>query len=567
MKELDQLVENFFQPKQESITLESLLGMVEEQICEMKKVTLEVKDGEVVALKEEDGKNTLTVAALPDIPVSELGWSSLQTDDEGKEIPSAQRQQLMDFLKNIQGEDLQQKLKSLSDFYELNESTLSKISGGSSSGAISKALSYLTFYKTLTSIITNFNSASAGFAFESFLAVLLGGQQIATGNATIADFTTAPPDSTPVSLKLYKEGQLKVGGSYTDLVNDLVGNGAMQYVCVTKRLSGSDLNVSGTLTFYRFTFNLDNVFNIISRSSGQSPKCILLPRVFMRTKGEQFGQDIAKKKSIPSAQELENEFWDRAESVLDDPAVKARMKDDGVDFSWEPVKQAVDWANNDDLFYSEKKKIRGRTRLNPKKLQSALSGLFGPEGEDAVGLLLAVLDAVNNELIKKYAPTKDDENRRKELNKQYFYGKKSDQALVEASRKFYQNASDDLKRECLKVSLGYIDTRHFELNENMIKSIDKIAQPTPGQLFPEGQTDVRIGAIEIGYEKINTMLQNITSIINESVFDIFNNLKALTSNIQGYFAGGLDNDVQADTAITAANNIETKTKEVKSKTT
>ena len=255
MKELDQLVENFFQPKQESITLETLLEMVEEQICEMRKVTLEVKDNEIVSLKEEEGQNTLTVAALPDIPVSELGWSSLQTTEEGREIPSAQRQQLMSFLQNIEGKDLQAKLKSISDFYKLDESTLSKISTGSSSNAISKALSYLTFYKTLTTIIANFNSAAAGFSFESFLAVLLGGQQIATGNATIADFTTA--DGTPVSLKLYKEGQLEVGGSYTDLANDLVDRGSMQYVCVTKALTGSDMNVSGTLTFYRFNFNLE----------------------------------------------------------------------------------------------------------------------------------------------------------------------------------------------------------------------------------------------------------------------------------------------------------------------
>ena len=63
MKELDQLVENFFQPKRESITLESLLEMVEEQICEMRKVTLEVKDSEIVSLKEEDGKNTLTAVS------------------------------------------------------------------------------------------------------------------------------------------------------------------------------------------------------------------------------------------------------------------------------------------------------------------------------------------------------------------------------------------------------------------------------------------------------------------------------------------------------------------------
>lgn len=69
-------------------------------------------------------------------------------------------------------------------------------------------------------MITNFNASSAGFNFEAFLAVLLGGSQIpASGATTIADLTTS--DGTPISLKLYNEKTVKAGGSYNDLISDL----------------------------------------------------------------------------------------------------------------------------------------------------------------------------------------------------------------------------------------------------------------------------------------------------------------------------------------------------------
>ena len=55
----------------------------------------------------------------------------------------------------------------------------------------------------MTQVITSFNASAAGFTFESFLAVLLGGSQIATGAGTIADFRTGQGE--PVSLKLYKK--------------------------------------------------------------------------------------------------------------------------------------------------------------------------------------------------------------------------------------------------------------------------------------------------------------------------------------------------------------------------
>ena len=132
----------------------------------------------------------------------------------------------------------------------MDDATIKGLTEGTAAENISKTMSYLVFFKTLTQIITNFNAASAGFSFESFLAVLLGGKQIATGNQTIADLTDR--NGTPISLKLYKEGKLEVGGSFTDLMVDLENLGEMQYICTTKDLTGEGLDQEGRLTFYRF---------------------------------------------------------------------------------------------------------------------------------------------------------------------------------------------------------------------------------------------------------------------------------------------------------------------------
>ena len=125
---------------------------------------------ELRMLVEQTG-GTLTLSSIPDIPISEIGWSKLNTKD-GKEVPSEARAQLGQFLDNIPGNDIQGKLKSLSDFYNMDDATIKSMTEGTAAENISKTMSYLVFFKTLTQIITNFNAASAGFTFESFLAVL-----------------------------------------------------------------------------------------------------------------------------------------------------------------------------------------------------------------------------------------------------------------------------------------------------------------------------------------------------------------------------------------------------------
>ena len=433
--------------------LEKEINKFDKLISEMSKIDLSTPDQTEDRSLLTEEKRILTFSDLPDIPISEIGWSSLSTTEEGKEIPSQQRQQLAQFLNNIQGNSLQEKLKSLSDFYKMDDTFKQKLSAASSSSkAISEAISYLTFFKTLTQVITNFNASTAGYTFESFLAVLLGGSQIATGGGTIADFKTGAGE--PVSLKLYKEGNLEVAGSYTDLVNDLIRDGKMRYICVTKNLSGTPGAQEGNLNFYSFSFTLENLFNIFGNSKQiDSSACMLLPASFMATGGKNVDAlSLTEKKQLPSTEEINKEYF------------------------------------GDD-----------------KKIQ------------------------------------------------------------VKKSQEFYQKANDELKKKCLQVSFGYVSNKQFKLSERMIKDIVNLSQPTTKGVLPEGQSQVNIGSIEIGATKISEVLEQISKVLNENIFDIFNNLKALTINIQSYFAGGLQDDAKASAAQKNADNIEKKTGELKDK--
>jgi hypothetical protein len=54
--------------------------------------------------------------------------------------------------------------------------------------------------------------------------------------------------------------------------------------------------------------------------------------------------------------------------------------------------------------------------------------------------------------------------------------------------------------------------------------------------------------------------------LNNSIFEIFNNLSVLTRSINSYFATGLRDQNAADAAQQAAQNIDKKTGEIKQAT-
>ena len=550
MDAFDKLVEKHFP---QAGPLQMLMEMVEKELDGF-------KFSESKQIIKEQAPQSLTMASIPDIPISEIGWSKLDTRD-GVEIPSEQRTQLEQFLSNIAGANISEKLASLNKFYSMDDEFITgQLQGDNATANISKAISYLVFYKTLTQIITHFNASSAGFSFESFLGVLLKGFQVPTGEGTIADLLDA--DGNPISLKLYKEGNLEAGGSYTDLVVDLGKekyNNQMQYICVTKDLSGSDFEQEGTLRFFLFQFDLENVFNILSKSSAKSQRNILLPKPFLDSGGEQVEGLPTKAAAFPTAEEMESEFVEILTDVYGEnrEAIEAQT----TDASLENVVQALDFANNDSLFTG--KKVRGKDQLAKRGLAQTIVRFHQTKMKASESVLYQAIMAAYNNLLGRYVKTEQERRRQDTINALYFYEGPDDAQRVEISRAFYENASPELKKRCLLVSHGYVTTGHFNLTQTMIQNIAQIAQPTPGNLFPAGQSQVEIGRLVIGASRIQEVLNKISSVLNNNIFDIFNNLKLLTTNIQGFFAGGLSDDKQATTAITAAENIEKKTEEIR----
>tara|TARA_Y100000310_G_scaffold40756_1_gene38214 strand:+ start:264 stop:1925 length:1662 start_codon:yes stop_codon:yes gene_type:complete len=504
---------------------------------------------------------TLTMEHIPDIPISEIGWSAVGTPEKGgKEVPSAQRQQLQNFLDNIlpQG-DLQDKLISLAAFYE--GTSLDMITGETHGQTISKALSYLTFYKTLTKVITNFNASSAGFSFESFLGVMLGGKQIPPNSGTIADLDT--PDGLSISLKLYAESGVEVGGSYTDLVGDLTGERhPMQYVVCMKDLeSAGTLEANGSIKWYRFNFTLDNVMDILIKSKEESQKCIIIPEEVARQIDAGYA-DIDLEKTLPSVETLPEPM--EMEKVWAKIFISKfeEIKDIVAPITAQEVIRVIDYANNEGIFKPLERGdrfivIRGLSSMPMRPLKALLKSKLVPDAKSSTDpILMAMSRAVwsaNEELVKQYTAKKLKAARSAAIKKMKFLS-------IEESRNFYNSLKDPtLKAVALKNSLGYLNTYQFSLNRgNVYKIADYSAN-----VLPSGQGEVKIGEINIGTTAIEKMLKQVSQVIDDSIFEIFNSLKELTMNIQAYFAGGLREDKQADTAIKAANNIETKTEEIK----
>jgi len=555
--EWDNSLMEHFAPKKGELSLDLLMEMVAE--------VMETAPENVLAEEAPPSAMTLNWNSIPNIPISEIGWSAMETKD-GVEVPSAQRSQLAQFLSGIEkGKDLSAKIEALSNFYKMDESVIASFEGGDMKQNIAKAMSYLVFFKTLTQILTQFNASSAGFSFESFLGVLLGGKQVQTGEGTIADLTDET--GVPISLKLYKEGNLEVGGSFTDLSRDLRKpefKNTMQYIAVTKTLSGEGMDQQGTLDWYRFNFNLDNLYNIIAKSSKESRKNILLPKVFIATNGESIEGVPEKAASLPSAEEMENEFYDILTSIIAENE-EIIGQQSGGNFNLEDLKQSLDFAKSETLFGGNK--IRGKDKMAVKGVIQSLkaSVLRDTELKQTQMKETAIYKAIAKAygvLAGRYKRDEQKARRQETLNEMYFYDGLSEEELLERSKAFYNAASPELKIRCLEYAYGYISNGHFNLTQGMVQKISVLAGDKAAQLFPEGQSQVRIGQLEIGASNIQQVLSGLSGVLNQNIFQIFESLKVLTTNIQGYFAGGLNDDSKAKTAITAAEEIETKTADI-----
>ena len=271
MDAFDRLVEKHF-PKENPLKM--LMEMVEKELSSFvpKSPLREVEE-------QKSATRTYTIHEIPLIPISELGWAN----NEGGEEGDTQRSVLESWLKGIEGTGFQDKLNNVIIRMKTGFGDIPK--GGDTKEYIQEVMSYLVFLKTLTMAITNFNASAAGFNFEAFLSALMGGEQIpASGADTIADiFAPIDGEVIPISLKLYSEKGLEVGGSYFDLSNDLISpneqwaawaskpeyaGGAIRYIACTKDfeevVKGDPLSRKGNINFYQFDISRNNLFDIFS---------------------------------------------------------------------------------------------------------------------------------------------------------------------------------------------------------------------------------------------------------------------------------------------------------------
>ncbi len=543
MSELKEILKQEYKKKKNTVSPEMLLRMVERVMSMSIPQPLKERKSEQQAMFK---KQTLTHEAIPAPSVSELGWASLNSNDDGA---AAKREELEQYLRKIPGGDLRVKLDNVSKMLSDPNHAKQLMSFGETQGEkIASTLGYLVFLKTLTTVITNFNASSAGFNFEAFLAVLLGGEQIpAAGADTIADITA---DGIPISLKLYNEKTLKAGGSYNDLIGDLIKRKSlMRYIVATKTLEGKDLKRQGQIEVYQYDLTADNIIEILYRSaSRENSERIRLPASVIS--GER-GVDF-KIPKLPGIDKIEAKFFD---------ILKAQIGNE----PWlDDLRRELGYLSNNNLFR------KGQIGRNTFKFHKAGTGV----PSNSSPLLQFLTNFVQEKQIEGVDPRElgtlmglAQERAAKIYFKAIADLEKVGEGLgsyasVEESRNFYNNLDTKQKRRALMMTLGYVTGgNQYELTRADIYGIEALAGEF--RVLASGQSGVNIGGIEIGLEAVQAVFDEIIDDANRIIFEIFQELSNLSTNIQGYFSGGLEDDSKADAAIASAQNIGKKTEETK----
>ena len=561
---IDLIVEEFLSKGNEpfpELTFEDLCGVIEEQLAVFQPV-----------LQEEPTQEEISVVwnGIPELQMSELAWGAATGEGEN---PSDARIQLERFLQHVgvsQKDDIKVKLNALESFYTKSEKTGKTKGVGKTSLAragidtadpratIGRIIGYLTFYKTLTMILQNFNASAAGFTFESFIAVLLGGEQIPTGNQTIADLTSK--SGKPISLKLLTDTGDNVKGSMTDLVDDLAGRGSMpvermEYLVCLKSLTGDGPTLEGVIKFHRFYYDYENMLDFLTATGGKYANNLRLP----------LGED----------------------GVTPDAARQLRYTEPVPSYSGEPINDDnQEWwqANFEEVFQAVADELGVENAGNYK------DSVFQLQGEDGKGLgadgnwiiatanLYPELTANSKAATKRnvlehpaYILAKQINIKLKQLHvAQVTAAKKAraDAGASAASAANYASIEDSVRllrqlhasgdREAffnaMTNSYGYVTRKQWIVTGTQIETITK----SIGE-------ESYLGRLFIGQSYVHEMVNMYAEIMNDKVFEIFRELKVLTASLQDFFTGGLQPQA-AQAAINSSNSIGEKTAAVEEET-
>ena len=573
MNELDLLIEKHYQKKKKEVfSFETLLEMVGDVIGDFQPVLEE----EAIPTAKSREKMTYEMSLIPMPQFSELGWARLGTPKDGGIRPSSDpRQQLAQYLGNIGGDSLRGKIEAMNQFYS---GEMAPENFTSQSDKISKYLSYLVAYKTLTSIFTGFNASSAGFLFEPWLAILLDaetGQQIPAsgpgGGDTIADFTIFK-GTRKISLKAYAHGSLKVGGSFKQLISDLTGkNPVMEYIAVTKEMNGDKtdpMSYSGELHFKSFNFTLENVGDIIYQvSTGKHRNILELPLIFWDPNIVEMSRDkdFIEKIRTPAAAETDiPKAMDRYDIIFKEEFAKSGLADELEDAREKFYAFVIDRETGK---YHQGGTLHVKKPLSPFTLKSTPEKpkvskpyrLFVEQYADFPAAIMSVLQSVHKRWSSEAgAAMKGQARGAKTKLLEYQNPEKTNARLKELYK-----IDGEVYRIALNHLRGVIFRKdQFELTEAKLNAL--IADVGGENLF--SYTSYNVGTIHIGRENIQQVLERCINELNTSILDIFASLRGLTDNINQYVSHGLEDErliTDPQTGARAeAQNIDKKTGEM-----
>jgi hypothetical protein len=152
-----------------------------------------------------------------------------------------------------------------------------------------------------------------------------------------------------------------------------------------------------------------------------------------------------------------------------------------------------------------------------------------------------------------YSATKETKRRNAILNQ------KNNWYTPEKSAELYNDMSREEKLAALVQTRGYLSTEQFGLTQVMVAEVHTYSKH---RVLGPNQETAFFGAINVGRKNTQKMLNRVTGLLNESLFDIFVNVKAIQDNTYSFMAGGLQDSAKAEEAIKASENVISKTEEL-----